>query len=560
MAITEEEQPLLPDHSRVTDRSEGWIASALQFRNWKANPYWYMLIPVILSVNMARGITMAPRIQVFREIACRSLHRATPNSLAPSGADLQMLMDCSGSDAAAKAAKIQAAVVTTMSVLSAVTTGFWSRLGDAYGRKPIFIMFLTGAIFMEFVFVLVMRPNTVFGRYAEHLILLGPIVEGFVGALATLNGVVHAYISDCTRHGSRSKIFSTIQGIVFIGLAAGPWLTGMIIPSDAPTDIFFYISMTTMTLTMIYMLVLCPESRERAAPVHSSHLANNDHTKTKTPMFVALRSYLLKFLEALVSPIAMFAPRPLRGNPRKTSYSLTLVGLAFFIYIISNGVYTSKYIFAQHLYSWTTIQLGYYMSLLWIMRAVNLLVVLPIVISYLKPKTSAAPGAPLSPRDVAAELRFDRHLAQASILLDGTSDLLVALTSQNSQIVFIILSCLTSFTSGANPALHSLGAVCLHACGYSSEVGTLFGAKAVLVAVAHIISPTIFATTYAKTVAHFPQAIFILATALIYTSVILLAGVRPPIKEIEEAYATNTQDQPLLDNELEGDEIEEERP
>lgn len=36
-----------------------------------------------------------------------------------------------------------------MSVLSAITTGFWSRLGDIHGRKPILIIFLAGAIAMS---------------------------------------------------------------------------------------------------------------------------------------------------------------------------------------------------------------------------------------------------------------------------------------------------------------------------------------------------------------------------------------------------------------------------
>lgn len=40
------------------------------------------------------------------------------------------------------------AVVTLMSILSAITTGFWSRLGDAHGRKPVFALFLIGAISM----------------------------------------------------------------------------------------------------------------------------------------------------------------------------------------------------------------------------------------------------------------------------------------------------------------------------------------------------------------------------------------------------------------------------
>ncbi|KAK2460325.1 hypothetical protein APHAL10511_007714 [Amanita phalloides] len=533
----EEGQRLLSEYNNASDRAENPMV--LRFRRWKANPYW--LMPVILTVNMARGVTMAPRIQVYQSIACRLLDEASSSTLP--NQSLHMFMDCTSPNVAARAASIQAAVITTMSILSAVTTGFWSRLGDTYGRKPIFITFLVGAIFMEFVFILVMQPNTLFSRHAEQLLLLGPLAEGVVGAIATFNGVIHAYISDCTQHGSRSKIFSTIQGIVFIGLSIGPWLTSLILPPATSIDAFFYISMSLMFFTLTYMLFLCPESRERVAQVESPRLAVNEHSKTR--QIPVIRSLTLKFLAALISPIAMFAPRHILGYTQKKSYSLTLVGLALFIYLISNGVYTSKYLFAQHLYSWTTAELGSYMSLLWIMRAINLLVVLPIIISYFKPKISSS-GASLTPHEIAEELRFDRHLAQFSLALDGTSDLLVALTSANSQLVFIALSCVTSFTSGGNPALHSLGAVCLHACGYSSEVGTLFGAKAVLSAVAHIISPYIFATIYAMTVAYFPQAIFILASSLIYMSVLLLAGVRPSLKDIELVHASHTEVQPLI--------------
>jgi len=69
--------------------------------------------------------------------------------------------------------------------------------------------------------MLVMQPNTIFFRHAEQLILIGPVVEGFVGGLSTFNGVFHAfvlpvpmrllrshplhfsYVTDCTRPGSR---------------------------------------------------------------------------------------------------------------------------------------------------------------------------------------------------------------------------------------------------------------------------------------------------------------------------------------------------------------------
>jgi len=49
-----------------------------------------------------------------------------------------------------------------MSVLSAISTGFWSRAGDVRGRKPILCVFIVGAVLM-FVFPLktfVLRQKT----------------------------------------------------------------------------------------------------------------------------------------------------------------------------------------------------------------------------------------------------------------------------------------------------------------------------------------------------------------------------------------------------------------
>lgn len=146
------------------------------------------------------------------------------------------------------------------------------------------------------------------------------------------------------------------------------------------------------------------------------------------------------------------------------------------------------------------------MSTLWISRAFNLLIFLPsnsipnalelsltftfstVAISYLKPNPTSPKGSNPSPADIAAELKFDKYLAQISLAVDGLADTLVALIPGASQTTFTALSCLSSFTSGGNPALHSLSAVCLHACGYGSEVGALFGACAVLSAIAHIVS------------------------------------------------------------------------
>ncbi|KAF8907370.1 major facilitator superfamily domain-containing protein [Gymnopilus junonius] len=518
-----EESSLLDPHPPRMRRPISRTRSFIQSLSRDAHPFW--LIPVVLIMSMSRGVTMSPRIQVYRAIACRALSKDEPGVT-----DLVTFVNgCEDAEVQARAAKIQAAVVTTMSVLSAISTGFWSRLGDAHGRKLILSTFLIGALSMEAVFVLVMRPDSLFGRRAERFILVGPVIEGFVGGLSTFNGVVHAYISDCTRHGSRSKIFSTVQGMVFVGLAIGPWLGGYFFPAKGYNDGFFYTSIGIITFTLLYVIFVCPESLKHSERTVQSR--TQDDLSFKTSPLLVVRRLIMNFISALLLPISMFTPLRIPGSSRY-NYNMTLVGLSMFLYIVSTGVYSAKYLYAQHVYSWTTAQLGYYMSTLWITRALNLLVFLPILLSYLKPKSTSSSGSTPNAHDISAELNFDRYLAAISLAVDGFADSLVALTSHNSQPLYYALSCLSSFTSGGNPALHSLGAVCLHACGRGSEVGALFGALGVLSAIGHIVSPSIYALTYGSSVAYYPEAIFALAACILYSVVFFLSRINPAEEDI----------------------------
>ncbi|KAF8917478.1 major facilitator superfamily domain-containing protein [Mucidula mucida] len=472
---------------------------------WKANPFW--LIPVVVVASMARGMTLAPRIQVYTDIACRAVQEP-----------LSHLSDeCTSlPEVQQGAASLQASIMTVMSILSAITTGPWSKLGDSVGRKPIIFASLMGALSLDIVFVFVTTENSFFSAYAEQLLMFGFVLDGAVGGLSSFNGVVHAYMADCTEHGSRSKIFSTMQGIVFIGLALGPWGGGIALSvfKDDPY-LLFRISAGLLITLLCYLVFICPESLEK-----DRRIINSDNLRSIPKIsLLSLRRAATKLSAALLSPIAIFTPRTVLGSARR-DYNLTFLGVGLFIYLVSIGIYQIKYLYAKHIYSWTSSELGFYMSLLWISRAINLLGFIPIIVAYLKPK----PGSPNF--SIYSEMHFDQRLAQCSLAVDGLADALVAVSGSSSPAVFTALSCINSFTSGGNPAMHSLGAVCLHASGTSAEAGALFGAMAVLSAVAHAISPTIYAVTYGQTVAYFPRAIFCLAAALLGTTVLLLGLIK----------------------------------
>ncbi|KAF7320842.1 hypothetical protein HMN09_00170700 [Mycena chlorophos] len=467
----------------------------------KANPYW--VIPIVLVVNMARGMTLSPRINVFTDIACRAVGT-----------------DCNTPEVAARAAKVQASVLTIMNVLSSGSTGLWSQYGDVAGRKFVFYVSVLGFIAIESVFVVVSNPNSALASRGELFILLGPMLEGIAGGLSVFNGVVHAYVSDCSPDGSRSRIFSIIQGMVFVGLAIGPWVAGFLLNyTSMKVYSLFYISIGIQVALLGYIFVFPESLRTKGPPPSLETAPAATHRRT-------IRGQFRRFVAAFVSPITIFRPRQVeRGTSHVVDYNVTLMGLAMFLYITSTAVYPIKYLYGRGTYEWDPQQLGYYLSLvkLWICRATNLFFVLPLIVKYFKPKTPITGAS--TPEEIASELRFDKHLAQGSLLMDACANIFMRIST--SEAAFVAASCMSAFTSGGNPALHSLGAVCLFALGYGDEAGKLFGAVGVVNAISHSFSPGLFAFTYARAMLDgHPRSIFILAATLLCIAVGLLSLIR----------------------------------
>ncbi|KAK7050931.1 hypothetical protein VNI00_005043 [Paramarasmius palmivorus] len=330
---SDENEPLLPG-SEPEQRSD---VGKCTWWDWGPHPYW--LLPIIVVSSLARGSTMSARVSVFTDVACRALSSATDCSNAP--------------EVQARAARIQATVTTVTSVLSTVLTGPLSRWGDIHGRKPLLLFTLSGGLAMEFVFILVTREGSVFYNYAEPFTVLGSVFDGVVGGLSTFNGVIHAYTSDCTQHGSRAKIFSTLSGMMFVGLACGSWLGGMVLklrPDLSPYALFFG-SVALLALIEVYILVMVPESNPKVISKSAEEPSVETSPRSIRNVATFFKSGLKHLIVGLVTPISMFIPRRV-GNSTRRDWNLTFVGGALFLYLVSIGVYQIKYLYGKHVYAW----------------------------------------------------------------------------------------------------------------------------------------------------------------------------------------------------------------
>ncbi len=144
------------------------------------------------------------------------------------------------------------------------------------------------------------------------------------------------------------------------------------------------------------------------------------------------------------------------------------------------------------------------MSFLWIIRALNLLVILPresliilrhilylhlvtVILAYFS-SNHTAPTKDSTHVHLASAIRFDQRIAAISLFMDASANALIAISPSSSQALFVFLTSLNALTSGGHPALQSLGAVSLRAMGKGNEMGLVFGALGLSNAVSHIVA------------------------------------------------------------------------
>ncbi|KAF8071918.1 major facilitator superfamily domain-containing protein [Lyophyllum atratum] len=292
---------------------------------YRARPLW--LVPFAITAAVVRGMTLAPRIEVFTQLSCNKLHghnrynhtettsfisitQAIPQesitpfyfTLDPLGPSLHphhlhpntspnvtfvsgMTADdnqeedprrlpsarCLSDPAVqAGAARLQTIMTTTMGILSALTTGWWGHFGERHGRTKVLAIVTFGFFLTDLIFILVSTPSSPFSAHGHKLLVLAPMIEGALGGWSTLQSATSAYLSDCTSSGSRANIFSRFSGVFYVGLSLGPSVGGYFIKNPIwktggalTVTSVFWIAIICSFINFMLVLFVFPESLDK---------------------------------------------------------------------------------------------------------------------------------------------------------------------------------------------------------------------------------------------------------------------------------------------------------
>ncbi|KZT59128.1 MFS general substrate transporter [Calocera cornea HHB12733] len=563
-----ERAPFLERQDRVVDRDDGaddeFVTPQDTTPAWR-KPSIHWLAPFALFAAICRGMTLAPRVEVYTALTCLALNPQAvfPNASLPiddsslSARSLSWSFDvfppvyiraieefgdygayddevevpvdadpsqlpepskaCSKSpDVQSSAARLQTAISITMGLLSALTTPYWGTLADSIGRTRVLTFCALGLLTTDLVFLLVCRFRFSVSRW---VLVMGPTVEGLMGGWTAMQAAINAYASDAINPQDRVKIFSRFFGLIYIGVALGPMISGSLVKLTDNLISVFYLSASSWLLLAVLCATALPESLSKETMAKKRDEREKKRLTDKGNWW------------NFAAPLVIFVPRKRPGRVRR-DWNVTLIGTAAFCMLLVYGIYHMKFAYAIFVYAWGSEQLGYYLAYIGAARAVHLLLLLPAIIRLIRR---------YYPSTASHSLPVDHRMATISVALDVVAYTLTSISPPSAMWAFVIFTSMSSFAGGALPSMHALSLGILTAqekeaaeeagddgsAGEVNHAGKLFGAFGLVQATAQILlGPLMFGALYSVSVYTFPKAIFVVAACLLATSFLCLTGVR----------------------------------
>ncbi|KAI0072772.1 MFS general substrate transporter [Panus rudis PR-1116 ss-1] len=577
------EETRIDDGSGDDEQSQASARSTLPWYK-RPSPWWFLSLVPFTAIAMSASL--APRIEIYTKLACE-VHRPE-YSVGQGNTSASWINEfitatildgkedkrCASDPVVqAAVAKLNMVITTGMGILSCCTTGWWSSLSDRRGRIWLLTIGSLGLLYTDFHFILVSK----FSKYLPGgywFYIIGALVDGAVGGVAAVSAALHAYIADCAEPHTRAHLFSLFVGLLFLGMAFGPTLGGLLVKYTENLLSVFYVG-TVIHFVYAFMIAfiipesLTPERMEESRRKHEEQVASAEGRKSwLRTIFGFLTPLSVLLMTEDEGPNGSSDVNPLK---RKRDWSLVYLAASYGFSMLLIGSYSYKFQYTSAVFGWTSEQIGYWLSIVGFTRALYLAIVLPAILHLIKPRPPAiqlpiepneplqlspstpsrpsrpsTPSPPAQPATTALDrkfkakiLYFDLNLARISLLIEMISFALMPFAPNAA--VFTVYTMMTCFGSGFSPAIQSV-AMSLYAEKGGQESGKLFGALSIIQSLGTgAVGPALFGLTYMKTVATLPSAIFFLSTFVVALALIFALSVRVP-KSLRDAPADDVED------------------
>ncbi|CCX09301.1 Similar to Uncharacterized membrane protein YJL163C; acc. no. P46996 [Pyronema omphalodes CBS 100304] len=319
--------------------------------------------------------------------------------------------------------------------------------------------------------------------------------------------LAYSYSSDCTAPTERAMAFAAFQGCLFLGVAVGPAMGGLLIEATGSVLPVFYAALACHAAFIIWVLLILPESLSERRQLAARRLAVTKKKQRSNRQWVWLNP------REILRPLKVLCP----PGDKKRSRNLILLAMTdIMIFFVEMGGTTVILLYAE--------QSGLYLSTINSVRAVVLFAVMPGVVWYFRRPKSRASLQPDSPYPdyTLPELDTPTHLESPSldtesggydsldltiiriaVMIEALGYTLYALSPSSS--FFTMAGVITSIGGMASPTIQST----LTKSVQREKTGELLGTMALLQSLARIMGPAVFGGVYAVTVGtNIPGAVF----------------------------------------------------
>lgn len=470
-----------------------------------------MLVP-FLFMTIAFGGIITPRINLLLNLICRE-YVADQRALDPTFTMLPIMFD--GDNPQCRIPEVQSRVsLFTLygnliaGILSAVSSPKLGALSDRYGRTKMLAFTSMGTVLGEVITIIAAKyPES----FHVNWILLGFAIDGLCGSFICAMAISHAYATDITPPAKRNVAFGYFHGCLFLGMAIGPILAGLVVKATGSALSIFYISLGVHLSFVLFVAFVVPESLSKAR----QDVARDRHRDEKAAM--GPLSDWIDHVRAVnpLEPLKILWPQGEGSSPALRRNLILLAAVDTILFGVAMGSVTVVIIYTNYQFGWGSYESSKFLSVVNTCRVVCLLVVLPLVTRYVRGKAGS-----VRQRSSGSDT-FDLTIIRIAVFFDTLGYLGYALARTGPLVM--LSGSIASVGGIGSPTLQS--ALTKHVP--PERTGQLLGASGLLHALARVLAPTIFNAIYSATVGEFTQTVFVCLASTFFVAFILSWFIRP---------------------------------
>lgn len=502
------------------DISDIWYQQTMErFKNkpWYLRPTVFTLLAVLVLRVMCITLLMTPSVGLLSVKLCNEF-QLTSNET------------CDMKKVQIEQGNITSVVSLFVATVGILLSGKFGELSDRLGR--LFVLKLVGyiGVLHTILMLIAFHPAVPFNRY----LVVFAMSSDITGGILTLISVGNSYISDIipSNEGTLAGYISLLMSIIYGSIGFGPLLSSYIIKFFNNSLITpFYFTTGISIVYLISVMFFVQESRHKDAQRYSAKVLIKNRLRRKSSLSsldspeqgikqsnltLKQRLYVwfhMTVIEA-VEPIGkLWINKTASGSLIPRINTILLILIDTFFCSATSGFVPVIMLYAIKQFEWTSVELGYYVSIIGLGKSA-LLITMPIILNFLK-------------KTFKFEIinngvdTMDKFLLNVSI---------VFLVVSTGLLIFFKDYGWSLYASGVFQALSAVISPTIQNCilKYSSKkiTGQIFAAHTQLRFLTMLFLPIIFLQVYSRTFDSKPNFILSVPFVLSVLSIVLLQFVK----------------------------------